>query len=57
MTIAKQLNIKTFPFTIKDSNGNLIYYENSTGFWAKREYDADGKEINDHHFIIGSSHK
>ena len=44
-TIAKQLNIKTFPFTIKDSNGNLIYYENSTGFWAKREYDADGKEI------------
>ena len=44
-TIAKQLNIKTFPFVIKDSNGNQIYYENFTGFWVKREYDAAGKMI------------
>ena len=44
-TIAQQLNIKTFPFVIKDSNGNETYYECSNGFWAKREYDADGNEI------------
>ena len=44
-TIAQQLNIKTFPFYIKDSNGNETYYESSTGFWSKREYDADGNEI------------
>jgi YD repeat-containing protein len=25
---------------IKDKNGNLIYYEDSTGFWTKREYDS-----------------
>ena len=37
-TIAQQLNIKTFPFIIKDSNGNQIYWEDSDGTWAKREY-------------------
>ena len=31
MTIAKQLKIKEFPFEIKDSKGNRIYYENSYG--------------------------
>ena len=44
MTIAQQLNIQEFPFIIKDSDGNLIYREYSTGYWAKREY-ADGEEI------------
>ena len=44
MTIAQQLKIKQFPFTIKDDEGNLIYYEGSAGFWAKREY-AGGKMI------------
>ena len=44
MTIAQQLKIKEFPFTIKDSDGNRIYYEDSTGFWQKQEY-ADGNEI------------
>ena len=44
MTIAQQLKITKFPFTIKDDEGNLIYWENSTGFWEKREYD-DGNEI------------
>ncbi len=34
------------PVTIKgrnvyNTNGNIIYYENSTGSWAKHEYDAD----------------
>jgi hypothetical protein len=45
MTIAKQLKIKEFPFEIKDSNGNWIYYENSDGFWVKRKFDSKGKLI------------
>jgi hypothetical protein len=44
-TIAEQLNVKDFPFSIKDSNGRIIYYENSEGFWKKREYDSDGNLI------------
>jgi len=45
MTIAQQLKIKEFPFKIKDSKGNLIYFEISNGYWSKREYDSDNKEI------------
>ena len=45
MTIAQQLKIKKFPFSIKDSKGNEIYYEKSNGFWVKREYDSEGNEI------------
>jgi len=44
-TIAQQLNIKEFPFRIKDLNGKEIYYENSNGYWCKCEYDSNGKEI------------
>ena len=44
-TIAQQLNIKEFPFIINDKNGNQIYYENSNGYWVKREYDSSGNEI------------
>jgi hypothetical protein len=33
-TIAQQLNVKDFPFEIKDKNGNELYYENSNGFWV-----------------------
>jgi len=44
-TIAKQLKIKDFPFVIKDKDGNSIYYETSTGYWGKSEYDAYGNEI------------
>ena len=44
-TIAQQLNIKEFPFEIKDSNGNEIYYEDPDGFWEKREFDSNGNEI------------
>jgi len=44
-TIAQQLKIKDFPFIINDKDGNRIYYENSTGIWYKREYDANGNEI------------
>jgi hypothetical protein len=25
-----------------DSNGNIIYYEDSYGFWFKQEYDVNG---------------
>jgi len=43
-TIAQQLNIKEFPFEIKDKNGNQIYYENSTGY-LKTQYDQNGLPI------------
>ena len=45
MTIAKQLKIKEFPFEIKDSKGNCIYFEDSDGYWVKREYDSNGNRI------------
>ena len=45
MTIAQQLNVKKFPFIIKDENGNGIYWEHSTGYWSKREYDENGNVI------------
>jgi len=44
-TIAQQLNIKEFPFFIKDSNGDVIYFENSNGYWWKCEYDSNGNKI------------
>ena len=34
----------SFPIQIKNSNGNETYYENSNGFWNKRERDAKGNE-------------
>ncbi|CAB4142301.1 hypothetical protein UFOVP449_37 [uncultured Caudovirales phage] len=45
MTIAQQLKVKDFPFIIKDSKGNPIYWECSRGFWEKFEYDTNGNEI------------
>lgn len=45
MTIAQQLKITEFPFEIKNSNGKLIYYEDSYAYWAKYEYDASGNQI------------
>lgn len=44
MTIAQQLKIKDFPFEIKDSKGNIIYHENSDGYWYKYEYDSKGNQ-------------
>jgi len=41
-TIAQFLNIKTFPFIIRDDNGREIYSEDSSGFWSKREFDSQG---------------
>ena len=45
MTIAQQLNIKDFPFEIKDKNDKQIYFEDSNGYWRKFEYDQNGKII------------
>ena len=44
-TIAQQLNIKDFPFEIKDKNSNQNYVEYSTGSWYKYEYDQNGNQI------------
>ena len=47
-TIAQQINWDfetNGELEIKDKNGNLIYYEDSTGFWVKYEYDSKGNEI------------
>jgi len=46
-TIAQQLNVKDFPFRIKDKNGNVIYYETSKGYSLKREFNSNGKLIYD----------
>ena len=43
--MAQQLNVKEFPFVIKDDKGNQIYWENSDGCWYKKEYDDNGKVI------------
>ena len=45
LTIAKTLNVKEFPFRIKDKKGNLIYGEWEDGFWERRERDANGNLI------------
>jgi hypothetical protein len=44
-TIAQFLNVKDFPFVIKDKNGNIIYREVSNGSWFKRECDDQGNRI------------
>ena len=45
-TIAQRLNIKDFPYKIKDINGKIIYVEDSNGYWVKRKYDQNGNRIN-----------
>ncbi len=30
---------------IKDKNGALLYYEDSDGYWEKREHDSEGCRI------------
>jgi len=43
-TIAQQLNIKSFPFEVKDNNGNLLYREDNDGYWVKKEYNNNGSK-------------
>ena len=45
MTIAQQLQIKDFPFIIRNKDGRVIYHEDSNGSWSKSEYNSDGNEI------------
>ena len=41
----KELGIDfSSPIEIKDAKGNKTYYEDSDGYWRKREYNANGKE-------------
>jgi len=42
-TIAQQLNIKEFPFIIKDADGKVIYSEHYNGYWVKREWDGGNR--------------
>jgi hypothetical protein len=44
-TIAQQLKVTDFPFVITDKNNNEIYWEDSNGFWWKREYDPNNNLI------------
>jgi len=44
-TIAQQLNIKEFPFEIKNSRGNLIYKEEEDGEWSRWERDGNREII------------
>lgn len=44
-TIAQFLKVKDFPFIVKDKNGKIIHYENSDGYWSKREYDSNANVI------------
>ena len=44
-TIAEQLNVKEFPFVIRDKNGNGIYWEFYNKYWVKNEYDDQGNQI------------
>ena len=44
-TIAQFLNIKEFPFIIKNENGKVIYCETSDHYWWKKEYDKYDREL------------
>jgi len=44
-TIAEQLNVKEFPFSIKDKNGNIIYIEHEDGYWYKSEFDSNNNRL------------
>ena len=48
MTLAqaykKQFGKVSFPFKIYDANGNKTYFEDSDGFWIKREYNSKGNQ-------------
>ena len=47
-TIAQQINWDfevNGKLEIKNKNGKPIYYEDSSGYWAKREYDSEGNQI------------
>jgi hypothetical protein len=54
-TIAQQLNITEFPFKINDKNGNEIYLEHSYGYWYKKEFNSNGKNLLKTQMDIGTN--
>ena len=44
-TIAQQLQVTDFPFSINNKDGKEIYFENSDGWWCKKERNTQGKII------------
>ena len=47
MNLSQQFNhdFENGAFQMFNSNGNEIYFEESTGFWGKKEYDSNGNKI------------
>ena len=45
MTLKKSLKNQEFPKELFDKNRNQIYWENSNGFWIKKEYDSNNNLI------------
>ncbi len=47
MTVAQLLkhDFSKGTLYLYDANGNITYFENSTGYWIKRDFDSNGKEI------------
>ena len=39
----KKLDVQ-YPISLKDSNGNETYHEDSNGIWYKKEFDPNGNE-------------
>lgn len=46
-TLAKEANhdFTNGTFKIADANDNIIYHENSKGFWIETEFNENNKEI------------
>jgi YD repeat-containing protein len=44
-TLATQLKVTDFPFTINDKNGNQLYSEDSSTYWFLNQYNDHGKLI------------
>lgn len=42
---ARAMGITKFPYREYDSNGNIIYHEESDGSWGRAERDSNGNEI------------
>tara|TARA_R110000787_G_scaffold107045_2_gene214848 strand:+ start:942 stop:1178 length:237 start_codon:yes stop_codon:yes gene_type:complete len=52
-TISEQLFAKNYPFELYDKHGNIVYYEESSGFWIKNQYSDCGlwREYTEHNAI------
>lgn len=44
-SVAKFLNVRTFPFIIRDESGNVIYQELENDNWQRSEYNENGNLI------------